>query len=255
MSVLRRLALSGLVTFVTLCPVRADTLHVFAAASLTESFKEVGAAFEKAHPGDTVELNFAGSQILRTQIEQGAPADVFASADLPQLEPLRRAGVIGPYRIFAHNRLVVVVPASHPKVHRLQDLARPGIRVIVAGPTVPVGRYTAQVETKMNASGLYGDDFSARVAVNTVSQETNVRAVLAKVALGEADAGFVYLTDAATARGRVRTLPIPARLNVVAIYPIAVVTRSPAREKAGEFMAAVLSPAGQAVLQHHGFEK
>ena len=259
MGFLRRPALAGLLIVtgivVGVGQAMGATLHVFAAASLTESFREIGAALEKAHPGDTVEFSFGGSQILRTQIAQGAPADVFASADLPQLAPLRRAGIVGPYRIFAHNRLVVVVPASRPKVRRLQDLARPGIRVVVAGPTVPVGRYTTQVLAKMSASGLYGDDFAARVAANTVSQEIDVRAVLAKVGLGEADAGFVYLTDAAAAPGKVRTLPIPTRLNIVASYPIAVVARSPSRALAEQFVNAVLSAAGQAALKRHGFAK
>ncbi len=238
-----------------LLPASAATVRVFAAASLTEAFQEIGAAYQKAHPGDTLEFNFAGSQVLRTQIEQGAPADVFASADTVQMDALRKGGLAAAPRVFAHNRLVVVTPAGHAKVRRLADLARPGMKIVVAGSTVPVGRYTTQVIAKMSAAGLYGDDFAARVQANVVSQETNVRAVLSKVALGEADAGFVYVTDAETTPGKVRMLAIPTRMNVVATYPIAAVAKSGERAGAEAFVRLVLSPTGQAVLRKFGFLK
>jgi len=231
----------------------AETVRVFAAASLTEAFREVAALYEQQHAGDTVELNFAGSQVLRTQIEQGAAADVFASSDLVHADALVAAGLLGPHRVFARNRLVVVVPAVSPKVSRLQDVARPGVKVLVAGPTVPVGRYTAQVLAKLGSAGLYGDDFQGRVQANVVSQETNVRAVLAKVALGEADAGVVYVTDAATAVQKVRTIDIPERYNIVAEYPIGRVTKSDAAAQAKAFVDLVLGPDGQAILRKYGF--
>jgi molybdate transport system substrate-binding protein len=231
----------------------AETLRVSAAASLTEAFGEIARAFEAAHPGDDVELNFAGSQVLRTQIEQGAPVDVFASADLVHADALKRVGLLGAYQVFAHNRLVVVTPVEGAKIVRLVDAARPGMRVVVAGPTVPVGRYTTQVLQKLGAAGLYGDDFQARVLANVVSQETNVRMVLSKVALGEADAGFVYATDAMTAPGKVKSIDVPDRYNVVAQYPIGVVARSAAPEKAKAFVALVLGAEGQGVLRKYGF--
>jgi molybdate transport system substrate-binding protein len=254
---MRRLCLAALVAVflaVVAAPAAsAETLRVFAAASLTEAFREVAALFEKQHAGASVELNLAGSQVLRTQIEQGAPADVFASADLVHADALKAAGVLGPYRVFARNTLAVVVPAGSPKVIRLQDVARPGIRVLVAGPAVPVGRYTTQVLAKLAAAGLYGDDFQGRVQANVVSQETNVRAVLAKVALGEADAGFVYVTDADTAGPKVKTLEIPERYNVVAEYPVGVLTKSAATTQAKAFVDLLLGPEGQAILIKHGF--
>lgn len=229
------------------------TLRVFAAASLTDAFREIGAAYEKAHPGDVVELSFAGSQVLRTQIEQGARADVFASADLEHAEALRRSGLLPSFQVFARNELVVVVPANGARVGRLVDLARPRLKLVVAGPTVPVGRYSTQVLAKLSAAGLYGDDFQARVTANVVSQETNVRVVLSKVALGEADAGFVYVTDAATS-AEVRTIEIPDRYNVVAQYPIGVLAQSAAAEAARAFVDLVASGEGTAILRRFGFE-
>jgi molybdate transport system substrate-binding protein len=231
----------------------ADTLRVSAAASLTEAFQEIAALYEQAQPGDSVELNFAGSQVLRTQIEQGAAADVFASADLVHADALKAGGLLGPYQVFARNRLVVVVPAQGARVRGLQDLARPGMKLVVAGPSVPVGRYTTQAIAKLAAAGLFGDDFQARAHANVASQETSVRAVLAKVALGEADAGFVYASDAATAPEKVRTLDVPERYNVVAQYPIGVLARSGAAEKARVFVALVTGSEGQAILRKHGF--
>lgn len=230
---------------------RAETLRVFAAASLTEAFRDLSAAYEKAHPGETVELSFAGSQVLRTQIEQGAPADVFASADRTHTEDLVRSGVLGPCQVFARNRVVVVVPSSQARVSRLQDLVRPGTRIVVAGAAVPVGRYTTQVLANLARGGLAGN-FQVRVEANIVSHETSVRAVLSKVALGEADAGFVYVTDAATS-SRVRTIPVPDPHNIIAEYPIGVLARSALPEKARDFVDLVLGPEGQAILRRHGF--
>jgi molybdate transport system substrate-binding protein len=233
----------------------AETVRVSAAASLSDAFHEIAHAFEAAHPGDAVELNFAGSQVLRIQIEQGAPVDVFASADLVHADALRTAGLLDAHQVFARNKLVVIVPAEGARVGRLADLARPGTKVVVAGSTVPVGRYTLQVLQKLSAAGPFGDDFQARVQANLVSQETNVRAVLSKVALGEADAGFVYVTDAKSASGKVKNIEVPDRYNVVAEYPIGVLTRSPARKKAGVFVAFVLGAKGQAILETYGFAR
>jgi len=230
-----------------------EPLRVFAASSLTEAFRDIAAEFGKAEAGAPVELSFGGSQILRTQIEQGAPADVFAAADRVQTDALTEAGLLARAQVFARNALVVVVPASDARVHGLQDLARPKMKLIVAGPTVPVGRYTAQVLAKLAASGFYGDDFEARVQANVVSQETNVRAVVAKVALGEADAGFVYRTDVLSGADTVRALPIAERYNVTAEYPIAVAAKS-RHPRAAAFVEWVLGPHGRAVLERYGFE-
>ena len=236
-------------------PARAETVRVSAASSLAEAFAEIARAFEKANPGASVELNLGGSQRLRTQIEHGAPVDVFASADAVHAEALQRAGLLGPTQVFARNRLAVAVPARGA-VTRLHDLARPGTRVVVASPAVPVGRYTAQALAKLGASGLYGDGFPSRVQANVVSEEANVRAVLAKIALGEADAGVVYATDVAAAGGKVRAIEIPDRHNVIAEYPIGLVTRAGAPQRAARaFVALVLGGEGQAALRRHGFAR
>jgi molybdate transport system substrate-binding protein len=231
----------------------ATTLRVSAAASLTDAFRELAAAYERSHPGLTVELNFAGSQVLQTQIEHGARVDVFASADLAHAQALAKAGLLGPHRVFARNRLVVARPAGEGKVRRLEDLARPGIRLVVAGPSVPAGRYTAEALGKMSA-GPFGAGFRTSVEANVVSQETNVRAVLAKVALGEADAGFVYATDLVGARG-VAAIDIPEACNVIAEYPIGILRESAAPAEAAAFVDFVLSADGQAVLGRHGFTR
>ena len=233
----------------------AERLRVFAAASLTEAFREVAAVHERVHPGRTVELNFAGSQVLRTQIEQGAPGDVFASADLVHADALRRAMLLRSCEVFARNALVVVVPAGEARVKGLADLARPGTKLVVAGPAVPAGRYTAEVLARLGAAGLYGDDFPVRVQANIVSQEASVRVVLAKVALGEADAGFVYRSDAAAEKEKTRTIEIPERDNVVAEYAIGVLRRSHAPQEAQAFVDLVLGAEGQAILRAHGFAR
>ena len=231
-------------------PAAPGTVRVLAAASLTEAFGEIAAAFEASRPGTRVELSFAGSQMLRTQIEQGAPADVFASADHEHADALVRAGLLGPVRVFARNRLVVVTPAEGARVLSLADLARPGTRVVLAGPSVPAGRYAAAALRRLDAEGGLGAGFGARVRANVVSEETSVRATLSKVALGEADAGFVYATDASSASGKIRVLDLP--FDVVAEYPIGVLAgaRSPA---AAAFVDLVLGERGQAILRRHGF--
>lgn len=239
--------------FVSSAAQSEETLRVFAAASLTEAFQEIGTSFESAHPDVTVEFNFAGSQVLRTQIEQGAEADVFASADRVHAESLQDQDLLGETSIFARNLLVLVTPADDALVTSLMDVARPGTKVLVAAPTVPVGRYTTQVLRKLAGSGLYGDDYQTRVQANVVSQEANVRAVLAKIALGEADAGFVYATDVRTAADRVAVISIPDRLNIVAEYPIGVVSDSRAPDLARQFIAFVTSVEGQKTLNKHGF--
>lgn len=230
----------------------AAELHVFAASSLTEAFSELGKTFEAEHLNCAVAFNFAGSQLLRTQIEQGAPADVFASADAAQMEPLVRARLVSPQRVFAHNDLVVAASTRSGKVETLGDLALPGIRVVVAGGTVPVGRYTTQVLEAMDASRAYGDEFLTQVTANVRSQETNVRAVLAKVVLGEADAGIVYRTDVRGAEG-IAVLDIPEHVNVIAAYPIATIRGAASGVLAEAFVQLVTSERGQKVLAAHGF--
>jgi len=243
--------MAGLLAALAARPASAGTVRVLAASSLTEAFGEIASGFEADHPGTKVEVSFAGSQVLRTQIEQGARADVFASADREDAAALARKGLLGPTRVFARNALVVVVPAGAARVASLAGLARPGTLVVVAGPAVPAGRYAACALRRLDGEGAFGPGFGARVRANVVSEETNVRAVLSKVALGEADAGFVYRTDAATAGGKVRVLELP--VSVVAEYPIGVLRDASDPGAAEAFVERVLGERGQAILRRHGF--
>ena len=222
-------------------------LTVFAAASLREPFEELARSSEKQSPGLKVRLNFAGSQELRAQIEHGARADVFASADLQHLAALEKAGVAVAPRTFAHNRPVVIVPKRNPAgLVAFKDLPK-AKRLVIGAPEVPIGRYTVQILDKAGA------DFRDQVMARVASKELNVRQVLAKVALGEADAGIVYRTDARSAADRVTTVEIPAELNVVAEYPIAVIKDAPQPAAARAFVDLVLSPEGQKRLADAGF--
>jgi molybdate transport system substrate-binding protein len=229
------------------------TLVVFAAASLTDAFGEIGHAFESLHPGLTVRFNFAGSQALRTQIEQGALADVFASANSKEMDALVTGGFIArdTPQIFLTNHLVVILPAANPSgLEKLEDLSNPEIKLVLAAEDVPVGKYARQALDKMNAQ--FGNDFKDTVLSNVVSNEDNVKQVVIKVQLGEADAGIVYASDVAAASD-VKSIPIPPDLNVIAEYPIAVLTESPLPDLASEFIEYVFSPEGQMILDKWGF--
>jgi len=215
-------------------------VKVFAAASLTAAFSELGERFTAANGGAEVTFNFAGSQALATQIRQGAPAEVFASADLTNLEKVQ--DLLGTPRNFASNRLQIVVERGNPRgVRGLDELANPDLKVVLAAPDVPAGKYAAEALGK------------ADVTVKPVSQEDNVKAVVTKVALGEADAGIVYVTDVAAGGDKVEGVDIPQELNVTATYPIATVRQSKAQEQAQAFLDLVLSAEGQQVLKAHGF--
>jgi molybdate transport system substrate-binding protein len=236
-------------------PAAADTLTVFAAASLSESLTEMGRLFERQNPGWTVRANFAGSQQLASQIEQGAAADVFASADTRWMGYLSERSLVGgDTAAFARNRLVVIVPASNPaRLARLQDLARRGVKVVVGAPAVPVGEYGRQVLANLARQPGFARDYARRVLANVVSEEENVKSVVGKVQLGEADAGLVYRSDVSRAVARyVRVLEIPEAANVLAEYPIAVLRGAAHADAARAFVALVRSPEGQRILARHG---
>ena len=230
-------------------------LTVFAAASLTASFTDIGKAFEAANPGTKVTLNFAGSQALRTQIEQGAKADMFASADNNNMDPLKTAGlVVGDTPIFTRNRLVVIAPKANPAgVQTLKDLTKAGLKLDIADASVPVGNYFLQSLDKLSADASYGADFKTQVLARVVSKETDVKQVVSKVSLGEADAGVVYTTDAQAAIDKLITIDIPDQFNVVAVYPIGIVKGSANPVLAQKFIDYVLSADGQAVMKKYGF--
>lgn len=229
------------------------TLTVYAAASLTDAFTEMGKAFEAAHPGVTVVFNFGGSQNLRTQIEQGAVADVFASANTREVDTLVSEKLVeaGAPKVFLENQLVLILPKNNPAgITSLEDLAKPGLKLVLAAEEVPAGRYTRQVLENLNAR--FGADYKNKVLANVVSNEDNIRQAVTKVQLGEADASIVYVSDAVAAP-ELQKIEIPADVNVVAEYPIAPLMKSANTDLANEFIAYVLSPDGQATLKKWGF--
>jgi molybdate transport system substrate-binding protein len=234
---------------------QSSSLTVFAAASLTGTFTEMGKAFEAAHVGVTVTFNFAGSQALRTQLEQGAVADVFASANQTEMTTLVTDKLVAANssQVFLTNSLLVVMPANNPAgIQTLKDLARPGLKLVLADTTVPAGKYARQILAKLDKDPAFTPSFSSQVLANVVSNETDVKQVVAKVQLGEADAGIVYVSDAVAAP-ELKTIEIPAANNVVAKYPIAALTKAPQPDLAATFVAYVLSSEGQTVLKKWGF--
>ena len=218
----------------------SNEIKVFAAASLTAAFTKLGEQYSSANGGTKVAFNFAGSQALATQIQQAAPADVFASADIPNLDKVK--DLVGTPQNFASNLLAIVIEKGNPKnVKTLDDLANPDLKVVLAAEEVPAGRYAKQILDK------------AGVGVSPVSQEDNVKAVVTKVSLGEADAGIVYVTDVTAGGDKVVGVDIPEDQNLMATYPIATVKASKAQDKAQAFMDLVLSADGQQVLKEYGF--
>ena len=218
----------------------ASEIKVFAAASLTAAFTKLGEDFTAANGGTRVLINLAGSQALATQIQQAAPADVFASADITNMDKVK--DLVNTPQNFASNLLAIVVEKGNPKdVKGLEDLAKPDLKVVLAAEEVPAGKYAKQVL----------DD--AGVSVTPVSQEDNVKAVVTKVSLGEADAGNLYVTDVSAGGDKIEGVDIPEEQNVVATYPIATVKASKAPDKAQAFMDLVLSAEGQQVLKEYGF--
>ena len=230
------------------------TLTVFAAASLTGSFGDIGKAFEAANPGVTVAFNFAGSQVLSAQIIQGAQADVFASANHTEMDKLVTANLVAAgYKDFVANLLEVILPANNPaNVQTLQDLAKPGLKLVLEDKSVPAGTYSLQILANMSKDPAYGSDFSTKVLANVVSDETDVKQVVAKVQLGEADAGIVYITDAIAAP-TLKTIVIPNNFNVIARYPIGALSNAPQPDLASAFVTYVLSADGQAIMKKWGF--
>jgi molybdate transport system substrate-binding protein len=232
------------------------TLTVFAGSSLKGAFTKIAQQYQTAHPNVTVNFSYGGSDALATQINQGAPADIFASANITQMNVVVTAGNIlaANVQTFAHNRLVVIAPKANPaNIQTLQDLAKPGIKLDLAAATVPAGQYAVAFLTKASADPTFGSSYKANVLKNVVSYETDVATVLNKVSLGEADAGIVYTTDAQTTASTVTTIAIPDALNTIAVYPIAPVKSSPNAAAATAFVNYVNGTDGQAVLASYGF--
>jgi molybdate transport system substrate-binding protein len=257
--VLRSVLLLAVVALVTLiAPASAGPaaaapsreLIVFAASSLKDAFATLAAAFEAAHPGAHVLLNLAGSQELRAQIEQGAPLDLFASADRNQIYPLAAAGLLEEPVSLTCNRPVVITALGLTAIRTLGDLPR-AQRIVLGAPEVPIGHYTTELLGR--AARLYGADFPAHVQARVASRELNVRQVMAKVVLGEAEAAIVYATDAIAAREKVRVVPIPDTVNVLAEYPIAVAHGAAHAPLARAFLSFVQGAVGARAFKGAGF--
>lgn len=228
-------------------------LVIFAAASLKDVLARLNASFEQAHPGVHVTTSVAGSQELRVQIEHGAAADVFVSADEPNMASLAEKALVETPTVFACNELAVAARADWPgAVLTLADLPRVE-RLVVGTPESPIGRYTSEVLKRAGVD--LGDDFPARVMAKVVSRELNVKQVLAKVMLGEADAGFVYRTDVGAAGGKVRLVVVPAAWNVVARYPAAVLRAAPHAKLARAWLAAAAATPAQRLREAAGFSR
>ncbi|TAK58237.1 MAG: molybdate ABC transporter substrate-binding protein [Dehalococcoidia bacterium] len=234
----------------------SGSITVYAASSLTTAFYKEAASFQQAHPDWRVNFNFAGSPTLVTQLDQGAPGDVLATADEKNMKSASdKQLVTGDVKIFAKNRLVIAVPKSNPgNVNTPADLAKRGLRIVLAQEGVPVGDYSRESLSKMESDPAYGAGFRDNVLKNVVSDESNVKGVVSKVQLGEADAGIVYKTDVTAGVGiDVTTIDIPDAFNVIASYPIAVTAHSRNPGLAAEFVKFVLSKEGQQILAESGF--
>lgn len=221
------------------------TLVVYAASSLKPTFEKLGAQFEADHPGIDVQFNFAGSSDLVSQIQQGAPVDVFASADIANMDRLAAQDQLAEQaQAFATNTLEIVVPPTNPaRITSLADLAKPGVQVVVCAPQVPCGSAASRVEA------------AARLDWKPVSEEQSVADVLNKVTSGEADAGLVYVTDVRAAAGKVKGINFPAAADAVNTYPLAPITGGKQPDLARQFIQLVLGAAGQKVLTGAGFGK
>lgn len=231
-------------------------LVVFAAASLADAFREITADFEAGNPGVEVVLNLAGSQRLRAQLEHGAKADLFAPADREHAKAIVEAGLArGEPVDFALNRLAVIVSRTSEESGDARSLGNPGMRVVLAHAAVPVGRYTREMLANLESEHGFPEDFAERVTANVVSEEPNVRRVAQKVALGDADMGVVYHTDAVSPdiAPSVRVAPVPAEANVAARYPVVLLKDGREPEAASRFVEYLLSGPAQDTLARHGF--
>ena len=237
-------------------PAEGGDLTVFAAASLTDAFEAIEQEVEAATPNLSITYNFGGSQALVTQLEEGAQADVFASANVTQMDAAIAAELVaGAPLPFTHNRLAIVAPSGNPAdIQSAADLGKEGILLVLAQPEVPAGRYARESVCLMATdTATYGAGFVEQVAGNIVSEEEDVRDVLAKVALGEADAGIVYVSDAVAAGDQVYVVDILDDVNVIATYPVAILAGG--NEALGSaFVSYLLSDEGQAMLERYGFQ-
>ena len=250
------LAVLVLITSAGFCAEQPKELTVFTAASLTGAFGEIGQMY-KNETNISAVFNFDGSQVLRTQIDSGAYADVFASANTKQMNSLKNEGLMNnsSISIFTKNKLSLIIPKNNPaKIHNLTDLAKPGLKIVIGTKDVPVGDYAMQIINKLGNDSSYGPDYKKKVMANIISQETNVNYVVTKVALGEADVGFAYVSDITKdLTTKVDKIEIPDKYNVVAQYPIGILKQSKNPAEAEEFINLVKSDKSMAILNKYGF--
>jgi len=254
--VLIRFLLLPLLLLPALClPAVASELGVFAASSLTEPLRELARSYESTHAGTRILLNFAGSQTLASQIEQGAPADLFISANRPVMERLMSQGLVeSPLQLLKNQLALAVRRDLHPKVTTLEDLARPGLLLAIGNPDVPVGRYTRQLLSSLTADPDCGPELVARIEGNVVSEETQVKAILTKLLLGEADAGIVYRSDlTAGSASRLSVIPLPAQHLPRISYPLARVRGE--TEQTETFIAYLFSEPARRIFARYGLRR
>lgn len=233
------------------CPAQKDEVVLFAASSLQEVVPRLSTAFQATHPGVTVSTSFAGSQELRTQLEHGAKADVFISADLVHVRALEEAGLVEPPRVVARNELVIVVSEeASRRVHTIDQLPTVD-RIALGGPDVPLGRYTKELLRQLGA--VLGPDFVTDVEKKVVSRELSARQVLARVSLGEAEAGVVYRTDASSPGVRLKVIALPAGVGVESEYPVTVLKAAPHLERARQWGAFLFTDEAQRLFAERGF--
>jgi molybdate transport system substrate-binding protein len=231
-------------------------LTVFTAASLTGALGEIGQIYTN-QTNIEVAFNFDGSQALRTQIENGAYADVFLSANRKQMNAVKNSGLMNNSSIiiFTKNKLSLIVPKGNPaKISNLSDLAKPGLKIVIGTKDVPVGDYALQIISKLGNDSAYGPDYKTKVMENVISQETNVNYVVTKVALGEADVGFAYVSDVTEElTSKVDKIDIQDEYNIIAEYPLGILLESKYPAESQEFIDLVMSDEGKAALEKYGF--
>jgi molybdate transport system substrate-binding protein len=256
----RLITIGFIILLLSGCVRSQETLTIFAASSLADAFTEIGENFQTIHPDTQLVFNFAGSSALAAQLLEGASADVFASANESQMQIVIDEGYIAnDTQIFARNHLVLIVPANNPAhIMSLQDLATPGVKFVTAAPGVPIRGYTdtmlAQAATAYGGGGGGGTSYQAAVVQNIASEEDNVRQIVVKIALGEADAGIVYQSDVTPENAeKITEFAIPPEFDVMASYPIAITKNSDHPQEARAFLDYVLSDAGQQILVKWGF--
>jgi len=235
---------------------KVTIIRVMAAYSLKESFDEIKRQFENTHTNIDVEINYAGSQQLVSQIEHGVNADIFACANKEYMEQLNKQGLMVNPKVFAHNKLIIAVSANAKNVNTLNDLVKTHVKLAIAAQTVPIGKYTLELLTNLEKSGTVSPNYRRKYLNNVISNELNVKDVLAKIELEEADAGVVYKTDITREKtNKIRILNINDKYNVTITYSIAILKDSKNKQSAQLFISYILSNEGQKILRNKGFTK